>query len=395
MSAFLRVLLLVVAVASCKSQDQTCFDHGNAVTYLTKGCDAGDPEACALLAARNAPASPSSAASKPQDGGSGNDPTTSSADVDVSIEGHDEKLAHGVALIGTDGTLSVSIADQPFDGCSRGVIGGASPMVVNFDLPPGPGGRYFAGQPVGPHVVGFSLPGGHPKDSFALGPQTTKVSLEPFKAEKGSRVRGSIEFHSRSSPQQTRLASGDTNRYTYDGKGSFDLLLCKVPDKLPASAPDKADAAAVTGTVAGAPFTAKSALAFVFADDRSPKDGAFALHNVELYPDAGVTCATRTREKLSVDSGEIGGANTTAPVLNAPQPVSFSQDVSSSTARGGRKVSEAGLGSGWVSLDAIDLTDGGHVKGMMFVVGEGKQKKNQAKLGGHFDATVCVLKPAL
>ncbi|HEY6460176.1 MAG TPA: hypothetical protein VIY73_08490, partial [Polyangiaceae bacterium] len=197
----------------------------------------------------------------------------------------------------------------------------------------------------------------------------------------------------RSSKMQTRRRH-DENVYSYLGAGTFDAPLCAVDPATaslePAPPVPPAPAAPLVATVGGASFTAKSAVAYAFHDDESSDD---TISSIELYPDAGVTCANRTAPHEQSVRLAVRGLTSADPATGTPYVVNEATFVSRIPRDTGVPSGNQNLaGKGIVTFDAIGFKPGDHLTGRAEVDGApGTQPDRAGKISGTFDAVVCAM----
>ena len=272
------------------------------------------------------------------------------AHADAVFEFHDpmskavSKLTVGRVLV-RDRMLEVNLSDLD-PGCGP-PTGPPHRPSFSFPLPPGPGGSYFAGAKFG--VPAFAAT--EQSMGMGLGSQGIAITVAPFKLAADVHVRGTIDV-------------GDY------GTGTFDAIVCPQVDAsklraLPKTAPDKP----FSGTAAGGAFAMRSAFATV---DRQ-SDSYTTLLGVQMFAEAGVTCATRDKAKgRQLRLADIGGASTSRKLVGSPQPAIAGLDEGSFD-----------RDAVWVQLDKLSFKPGDTIAGRAVVDAPG------TSLGGTFTAPIC------
>lgn len=262
--------------------------------------------------------------------------------------------------------------------------------IVELDLAPGPGGRFFAGQKQGVPVRWSSAK--QPFKWAQATPYQTIATVEPFTLAAGEKVKGTLEFSlTYTDPRE------DAGAHTYKASGGFEGAIC--PDfngfKTLKGSPEDAGAAPFAGAFGGQKFAYKKALAIVFKDLQSREE---YLESIELYDDDTVTCANRYDKKngsryVSVTS--IGGAGA-GHALGGVQ----SADASFSTPGHDKAGEKKGSGKwhffarrrAWVKLDKYAFKGGEVLTGSVFAETTPDTKADEAGLmQGKFEAKICNL----
>jgi hypothetical protein len=296
-----------------------------------------------------------------------------SADIAVGIDGAPTaRLRYGRAYPGSDG-LVLRLSERPRT-CETPPTHDAG-TTLYLDLPPGPGGTFFAGQPAGlPVRVSAAL-----GDVLWARAYESAVTLEPFVAKPGGRVRGTLRFAASSHPR-------DRDR-TIAGTGSFDVEICGGKGGLHV-APQAGEAPAgdVRGTFAGRSFAWKAALVEVGVDPRSK---VRRVERLVFLPEAGGGCEALSKTGDADDVLEvrdIGGAGGATPLAGTPQPADVF--VGAGQTRGGPLGGR--LRAAWVRFEALDFTAGHKVTGALYAdSGPGAEPVESGSLGGRFTAEVC------
>lgn len=220
------------------------------------------------------------------------------AGVRATIAGRAVRLDHGLAIIDAQ-HLHLYLSDAPVS-CPRPPIARAV-TALHLAIPPGPGGRFYAGTAIGAELS-VEGPGGLAED-IAI------VRLGPV----GRRARGTLD--------------GELAR------GNFDVPVCDGAAAADTSLPEAAPPGPVRGTVRAAPFVARSGLALLQARPQP------ALLSLRLYQgDRAVVVVP-----------------TPALLLEGPQPMeAFVEE---------RGVLGETLGRGWISVAALRATAGATIFG--------------------------------
>jgi hypothetical protein len=219
-------------------------------------------------------------------------------------------------------------------------------------VPPGPGGRFFAdGRPFGTDVSAGEVMGRGVFSGYSS--SAVRVTLAPFVARAGEKLRGTLEVR--------------------DASGSFEAELCPGDYGKLAALPADAPTTPLAGTVAGRAFTA--ARAFVRVEEHSADYQQ--VQSLDVFDDPSASCAT-TRDRAVVSVG-FGGASTEVTLLGSPQPGGFVATIDPTTRANG---------AAWVQLDELRLEPGGKVRGTL-VAATKPGAKPVVQFGGTFVAEVC------
>jgi hypothetical protein len=243
-------------------------------------------------------------------------------------------------------------------------------ITLTVDLQPGPGGKHFAPGPLGVYLDVTSE-----KVKFAKSSLSGVINIEPGDWKVGSKVKGTLRFAD---------ADGfDDKKVKYTGSGSFEAEICALAgDDRYQAAPETVDNAPVTGNLAGSKFTFNSGVA-TLGKSKLDED---QITEIELF-DTAVDCtsykASKGQHVIIMGSGGASGKDV---FIGTPQQRSFSFR----TPDGAQNFI---LGPNWVKFDAIELKEGGAVKGSLYSeTGTGKAKedpKRASKLSGTFTVKVC------
>jgi hypothetical protein len=363
------ILLAGVAAASCGRSSSATAPTGSATTLPL-------PEA--------APPAGSSASTSPSKPGP-IDHIPAIGPVTVNLEGRGNVvLPTGIAEKNDDG-IRVLFSNGPLS-CDE--TNPSTGLTIGFTIPAGPGRAYFVGKLI---HVGISTSAPQLQDAFALQDSPPHMAIATVDARPGGRVHGALQGTARSSPANTH----GPEIYASAIGGIFDVTICpntwppsmKVGDAVP---PEPPTGGPVKGRVAGQPFLARSALAFVWHDANPASDH---IRTIEFYPDAGVTCAKRTAARESIDVSAFAGGSSVAPEIGVAEPASLAHDLR--TLVGGRSVGfkSADLGThSWVTFDKMAFEAGDVVSGSVVMLARlAEPPEKQVAVGGRFEATVCAM----
>lgn len=287
-------------------------------------------------------------------------------DVSISIgEGAPTALAYGRAFTALDG-LEVVLTAAPIDCKTTLEMIGAH---LRFDLPPGPGGRFFVGKPFG---VGALAATSSQKSEAAA--WDVRVELAEVTVREGGRVRGSI------------VVEGE-GRPALFANGSFDVEVCRRQAPPAHAAQPEHASGPVSGTLGGAPFVAKSVVVEVMN-----VLGVQHVDDVLFFPIEGVPCGEQHRHLQDVlRVYDLGGARDGAALLSSPQPASAYRvrpDVTESLKFPGR------IAPAWIAFDDLSFVAGAHVHGVVSIDGLPSRPGDEAPhVAGAFEAVVCPWAP--
>ena len=307
----------------------------------------------------------------------------------ANIEGRPLQLRYGKAYATSD-TLHVVLSTEK-TACTF-APGTEEAYRIRFELTPGPGGRFYAGTPIG---VGVSFESRRARLAItAADPYLATVIVEPFALRAGSHIRGRLEFDVKFVKRKV-----DRSRQSYQSKGAgfFDVEICDdalVLQALRGQPPDAPDSE-VSGTFAGQRFAFKTAIANVWHDPDNSQD---YIDSVVFFPLAGIGCANQweQRDKLNLFVvRSIGGAGSRQRFIGSPQPASASFFIP----KLGAGVNEAadaiyffggGAERAWVRFDKLDFRTGATLNGTVYADSrEGSKIEEEGRIGGRFKAKVC------
>jgi len=308
-----------------------------------------------------------------------------------NIEGEAKTFKYGKAVASYSG-LHITLSTEKTD-CKSFGAGSDEAYQVEFDLPPGPDQKFFAGHAIGTTAF-LNSQRVKLKQSF-LQPYEFTVNVEPFKLKEGETVKGNADFS-----MKYEEIKADTSKKTweYSGSGDFEVKICDDWNnfkKLPGLESD-AESGPVTGTFDDEKFTYKTALANVWHDKANNVD---YVESIEYYPVDDVTCSNRWdqwKKHPYFIIRSIGGANTAQKFTGTQQPADPSFSIPKS-AKGSSAAMPSlkwfGSGGGrraWVKFDKLDLKGGGAVNGTVFASsGPDAKADEKGKISGKFEAKVC------
>jgi hypothetical protein len=164
---------------------------------------------------------------------------------------------------------------------------------VTFDLPAGPGGRFYAED-----KMGVAVQTGADHMASGLAAQAVAITIAPFDHAARAHLRGSLDLGSQ-------------------GAGTFDAIVCPDVDfsalrALAETVPDQPFA----GTLGGRAFTVHSAIARVDRGVHPPE-----LTQLRLFDKTGVSCAIGDADAgVELRVADIGRASLSKDRSDRPQP---------------------------------------------------------------------------
>ncbi len=263
-------------------------------------------------------------------------------------------------------------------------------VIVELDIPPGPGGKFLAGQKQGVPVRWASEK--LPFKWKQATPYQTIATVEPFTLAAGEKLKGTLEFSlSYTDPRE------DAGARTYKASGGFEGVIC--PDfngfKTLKGSPEDAGAAPFAGAFGTQKFAYKKALAIVFKDLQSREE---YVESIELYDDDAVTCANRYEKKnaaryVSVTSiGGAGASHALGGVQTADASFSTPGHDKAGEKKGGGKWHFFARRRAWVKVDKYAFKGGETLTGSLFAETTPDTKPDEAGLmQGQFEAKICNL----
>jgi hypothetical protein len=289
---------------------------------------------------------------------------SSTASVDASFGGEKVRFGYGIARIHPDTGTYVVLSTHKLDCTFASQLEGEKR--VAFTVPVGPRGSQYVGGKVGLDVAFFWGAAGAQVTVAPSG--NTTVNVEPIASD---RVRGSLNVKwSPSDPGKPGV---------YEAAGSFDVSLCDY-NKGSVNAPAIASDHPARGTAAGAPFEAKSAIAWVGKDR-----GTRRVSRLELFPSDNVNCGgagLREVREITVLVNAIGGASEAATHIGSPEPA-----YATIRRYHDHKLDTEELARTAIRFDRVDLVEGGTVSGS--ILATAAPGKGSSELEGSFSARVC------
>jgi hypothetical protein len=320
-------------------------------------------------------------------------PPPGPTDITLTLDGETAALRYGYATTDVDG-LRLSLYSGPIDCATRNRFGAdadAAGARLLVEIPAGPGRTFFAGHPIGIHVI-VESPGqttqvaGLPAMSATLpmSPASVALTLAPFRARKGEHVRGSFD-------------GGEAVLIgTSSAHGRFDVILCDDPEpgapRMRATAP----AGAARGVIGGTALVPRSVQAIVRHRAVSRDEavdvtihrtvgGLREVWELAFYAEASVPCpppgedwdpATPPLFRLQGP----GGTGEEHPFTRTAQPAS-------GVLRRGTDDFGA-VWAAWVQWDQLAWIAGAKVRGSLWAESLSYDDVH-GHFGGHFEAVVC------
>ncbi|GAC1352708.1 MAG: hypothetical protein NVS3B20_21500 [Polyangiales bacterium] len=401
-SSFSRWVMVVMglAVIGCPKKEDAAKDDAEKVARRKRKKSAEDDGDGDKAAGRKKAESDDDAEGKPRTKRNGDD---SDDDGSPKTRKPSKTGAFTAALEGTEIPMKFGKAYASFSGLhvtlsnEKTTCKYATPSdeayQVEFDIPPGPGQKFYAGHPVGVSAM-FNSQRIKLKQTWA-NPYQVTAEIEPFKLKEFEHVRGSLDFDVKF--EETKA---DTSRkvHNYVGSGSFDVEICEDWNnfkKLPGLEADAGETD-LGGTFAGEKFKYKTALANVWHDKANDLD---YVESIEFYPTDDVTCTSRwdAWKKLNYFVvRSIGGASSKQKLTGTQQPAdpSFSKPTAAPGGKGMMGATKWFGGAGgrhaWVQFDKLAFNGGAVLKGTAFAEsGPDAKPDEQGKIGGRFEAKVC------
>lgn len=243
---------------------------------------------------------------------------------------------------------------------------------LNIGVGKGPGGKHFAPGPIAASV-GLT----NHNIEFALTDLYGVLTLDNTEWKAGNKVKGTL-----------KITDVGKDKKEYTGTGSFEASVCDVAEgdaARYAATPETADAGFVSGTLGGAKWTAKSAIAKMQHDADKNIDELTSLE----FSDGDITCDNWTSSgghiRFSVNG--LDGTNSRNVFLGTPQMAS----AASWSEKDGKQ--HFMNGSSWVKFDALELKKGSTAKGSLYsesdAAGAKEHPDGAGKMSGTFTATVC------
>lgn len=367
---FRNASLALAALATLPSLAGGCGKRGG-------GSGGAQPAGSTSASASGAPSSAAASASA-----SGSAPSRSGS-FTAELEGRPFSIG-GAKVVPYANYLHVVLSSGPLD-CDKSAR--EEDLVIELDLSPGPGGRFFAGAKQGVPVRWTAK---QPFKWSQATPYQTIAIVEPFKLAAGERVKGSLELSLRHV-----VPTDDAGARVYQGAGTFDAPICPDPNgfKTLVGTPEEVGNEPFGGAFGGQKFTYKKALAIVFKDLRSSEE---YVESILLYDDDSITCANRydedkKRRARYVSFTSIGGAGA-SHALGGVQSADASFSSPGSGKAAGAKWQFFARRRAWVKLDAYAFKAGGTLTGSLFAETTLDSKPEETgKMSGRFEAKICNL----
>jgi hypothetical protein len=306
----------------------------------------------------------------------------------ASIEGQDIEFKYAKAVAGYSG-LQLVLSNEKV-GCSGSPSDDA--WQITFDLPPGPGGKFFTGGKKGSGVPMYINSQRLKLKSPFVSPYLAVATVDAFKLEEGEHVKGTLDFDKK---YQDYTSKKD---FKYSGHISFDAVICKDWNnfKYLASQPDSVEDGPVKGKYATNAFEYKSALATVIHDSDNDVD---YIDQIDFYPTDKVTCAMkydqRDKDKFFLVRS-IGGVGSKKPLNGAPQSgdalFSIPEIMPGSTSKkpmGSWKNFGGASRRAWIKFDKLSFGNGDKISGEVYADSVEAKPEQTGKIGGKFEATIC------
>jgi hypothetical protein len=257
-------------------------------------------------------------------------------------------------------------------GCSGVYQEGDTTLSINIPL--GPGGKHFS---PGPFAVSAALT--NEKDKFATNFTDGVIDLEPGEWKVGNKIKGSLRIDD--------ATKKDDKTLTYTGSGSFEAEICGLsdPNDLGFQAtPAEFETTPATGSFGGGDkFVFKSGIAELSHNDARNIDEVKYFH---LF-DTVVTCDNWEKDKdkgVRVELLSNHGVSGKDLLIGTPQTTQAYYYPHG-------KQNQV-YGPQFVKFDAIELKEGGVIKGSLYLetaTSYAKDPKRAGKISGAFTATVC------
>ncbi len=238
---------------------------------------------------------------------------------------------------------------------------------IELTLHAGPGGRLFAGHPYPVDLIRLEPPKKF-VDLYRIMSPYVEIQLDQGASiTKGEHVKGRLELDFRQAGK------------TYQGSGTFDALVCETGALT--ALPEPKDAGPLEGSVGGAKFVAKSAVAMLRHDDQNDID---YIDDLSFYSNE-VTCkeadGARTTRRPRLTLADRLGVSSRHTYAGTTMPMVFSFVATAND--------YVQLDEGFVRIDAVDLRPGGTMKGSLFVEPKHAPSAGKARFAGSFSVVIC------
>jgi hypothetical protein len=348
----LVLLLAVAAVPACSKKPAA--DKGAPAT----GSDSDITVTVTTGSGSAAPAGSAAVAAHPGD----------SKPFEATMEGKPYKFVG--ARVQNGNAQDTIVLTSAAGGCAHNYTAGDIELQVNLEQ--GPGGKHFAGSPLGLYTGLTSE-----TTKFAAGQLESYVTTEPGEWKVGNKIKGTLRF-----------SDGDgfgSDMKLYDGSGSFEAEICAVASDPFEAPPDKVDATPAAGNMGEQKFGFRGGIAFLAKNKRDVDN----INRIWLF-DAPVTCDNykQVEDKKAALLMINGDGGSTAKDL---LPGTFQQrGFSYRTPDGAQHFIN---GPAWIKFDTIELKEGGDVKGSLYVATSASDNKahpkDVSKVAGTFAVKVC------
>lgn len=263
---------------------------------------------------------------------------------------------------------------------------------VRAEIPAGPGGRFFAGNPFGVTLTAENSDSNQPVSAvvpiannlLTISAPFVTLELEPFASKKGQHIHGKV-----AGSEHMLIGSASVN-------GSFDAEICDDPRPIKNPLPSSAPTSPVRGNHGARVIAPKTVHAIVRASaasqdeavdvtiKRRPRGSLDYVWMLVFYAKANVPCPTGDSDYTSDHVFRVqgpGGGAAQHPLLGAPQPASLIM-------RKGSDEFGTIWNDTWVSFDALDFGAGDKLRGAL-VSRADQDDDDRGQIAGHFEAVVC------
>ncbi len=245
---------------------------------------------------------------------------------------------------------------------------------ISIDIPLGPGGKHMS---PGPFAISAHLT--NEKDKLASDFADGVINIEPGEWKVGNKIKGTLRLDD--------ATKKDDKTFTYTGSGSFEAEICGLADTNDLgfqATPAEFETTPATGSFGGGDkFVFKSGIAELSHNDDRNIDEVKYFH---LF-DTVVTCDNWEKDKdkgVRVELLSNHGVSGKDLLIGTPQTTSAYYYPHG-------KQNQV-FGPQFVKFDAIELKEGGVIKGSLYLetaTRDAKDPKKAGKISGAFTATVC------
>jgi hypothetical protein len=285
-----------------------------------------------------------------------------------------EDFKSGIAWV-DEGGLRVQLATAPAKCPSNDVPKGT--WTLTFFVLPGPGGKFFAGGPVGAFMT-MGNQGSSDKGGFAP-PYLGQVELEPFTLAADATMKGSVSYAAKVKGKAGKMVP-------ISGSGTFEATVCKDFHDFLYVKGLAADADGdVQGSFGAIALVSKSAVVHLKHDDDNDVDW---IDEIDYFESAGVDCdgLTAARKTKHFALLRVKGISSKTPLLGKPQVASPAYVGVDGTIKlfGGQN------DRAWVRLDKLSFDKSAKASGAVYAeTFPSADSATNGKLAGKFDAIVC------